>query len=183
MPDDKEYLKAILDGFIEVAFRANRLREWTVFDGRLYTLEGRFTEFHNEVRTANEQNNSANLPKITDTWERFSTVELIDLQTFISGVNYINKTTWQEAGNGGVPQPASTTLRAVDVSALDQPVQKIDQELADAKSLKRLLEYSILFRKALNGQKFLRQQTVTDEIKDLCELTIRLRASLQNRST
>ncbi len=181
MPDDKEYLKAILDGFIEVAFRANRLREWTVFDVRLYNLDIRFTEFHNEVRTANDQGNNANMPKIADIWERCSTIEIIDLQTFISGVNYINKTTWQEPGNGAAAQPVGAALRTVDLSSLDQPLQKIDQELMNGRSTKRLLEYSVLFRKALNAQKSLRQQTISDEIKDLCELTIRLRASVQNR--
>jgi hypothetical protein len=175
MPEMKESdLQTLQEAFIEVAFRANRLREWTEIEKDLRKLDRSFSDFHDEVRKIETQPAAANMPLISDLWRRCSESDLVDLQASISGLRFINQSTWP-GGDAGA-QPGS--LRVVDFSNLAQLVDAIEQAITD-QALKQLTQQSNLFRKALNTQFADRQTRMRSEIQELCELTIRLKERLQ----
>ena len=182
MPEIKEAaLLSLQEAFQEVAFRANRLREWMTLDSYLRYLERKFGDFYNEVEKvvgpplAIATDSQAHLTKM---WNRCKATELVDLQTFADGVRYINRSSWNEQGNGGAPQTAALTMRVVNISTLNQLVDPLEQALAEL-LIKDLGQRSALFQKTLNGQIADRQHIVNSEIQELCELTIRLRMQLQ----
>ena len=172
-------LQAIQDGFLEAAFRANRLHEWTLFDVQLQNLDRRFTDFHTAVKTAIVQNSMAALPEIMDIWDRCSTIERIDLQTFLDGVEWINKSTW-EVLNGGPPKPNAVVMRTLNIADIQQQASELDTRLA-MQAVVPLVEPCNLFRKTLNAHRAARQQTVTKEVMELCNLTGRLRERIQKK--
>lgn len=172
-------LQAIQDGFLEAAFRANRLHEWTLFDVQLQNLDRRFTDFHNEVKSAIARNSNDTLPVITDIWERCSTIERIDLQTFVDGVEWVNKPNW-ETLNGAPPKPNAVVMRVLSIADIQQQATVLDERMA-MKAIIPLADPCNLFRKILNAHKATRQQIVTKEVMELCNLTSRLRERIQKK--
>ena len=177
MPEiTKDDLQIIEDGFFEAAFRANRLREWTLFDSYLQGLDRRVNDYHGEIKKSVESGKD-NLLGIRDIWDKCSNIELTDLQTFTNGVRWINKPTW-ESQNGTPPQANAFNMRVLNISNLIQAVDEIEKSLK-TEALKPLVDPCNLFRKFISTQRSERQQIVSEEIKDLCELTIRLRERIQ----
>jgi hypothetical protein len=182
MPEIKEAaLLSLQEAFQEVAFRANRLREWMTLDLCLRSLERRFSDFDNEVQkvvgppldlTAGTE------ARLKHMWNRCRDTELVDLQTFAEGVRYINRSTWNEQGNGSAPQPGALAMRVVNISSLNQLIDPLEKAVTE-RLFGDLLTRCALFRKTLNGQIADRQHIVNSEVQELCELTIRLRMQLQ----
>src|ERR1044071_5970443 len=98
-------LQSLQEAFQEVAFRANRLREWMALDSCFRALAVRFGDFNQEVESvvgpppviaANSQT------RLRQLWNRCKETELVDLQVFTDGVRHINRSSWRDA-NGGTP--------------------------------------------------------------------------------
>ena len=178
MPANTPDLQLIQDRFLEVAFRANRLREWTGLDVPLQKLDGRFSEFHTVVKEIIAQGNNAGMPRLQDLWFRCRTFELEDLKNWVAGARYISKTTWR-APVDGAPLPAdSLNMPVVNVNDLFQLVDRFTQGLAD-EAPRALIGPCMEFRIALNGLHFRRQQSISEEITELCSLTSRLEERLR----
>jgi hypothetical protein len=179
MPEIKEdAFKSLLEAFQEVAFRANRLREWMELDRYLRSLERRFSEFDSEVRTTvgPPPNLAGGLSRISLMWTRCQETELMDLQTFADGSRHINRSSWNEQGNGA--QANTSGMRVVSIADLIKVVGGLEQALTN-QALLELSQQCNLFRKTLAAHVADRQHIVTIEVQEMCELTIRLRMQLQ----
>jgi hypothetical protein len=182
MPEIKEAaLLSLQEAFQEVAFRANRLREWMAFDHYLRLLERRFGDFNSEVQRVVGPPltlDGGSQARLTQMWTRCKDTDFVDLQTFADGVRHINRSSWNEQVNGAASQPNVLAMRVVNISNLNQLADPLEQALATM-SINDLAQRCALFRKNLNGQIADRGHIVNSEIQELCELTIRLRMQLQ----
>jgi hypothetical protein len=169
-------LQTIEDGFLEAAYRANRLREWAVFDGYLQSLDRRVNDYHAEIKKSVESGKD-NLIDIVEIWNKINFIEWADLQNFAGGVRWINKSTW-ESQNGALLPANAVNMKVLNISNLTQTFGEVEKSLK-LEALKPLVDPCNLFRKFISVQKSERQQIVNEEIKDLCELTIRLRERIQ----
>jgi hypothetical protein len=178
MPEiDDIALQRLQAAFEEVAFRANRLREWMEFDRLLRYLERRFIDFSDDVTQSIGNVGVTTMPKLNQMWNRCKELELVDLQSFAEGVKYINRTSWM---NGTSSQTPTTVMRIIDVSSLNQYITPLEKALTD-QALPALSEQCSLFRRTLKGQIASRQQSVSTEITELCELTIQLRMQVEKK--
>jgi hypothetical protein len=182
MPEIKDdAFKSLQEAFQEVAFRANRLREWMELDRYLRFLERRFSDFHSEVqRIAGPPPNlvADSFPRLNSMWARYRETELVDLQTFAAGVRHINRSSWNEQMNGNASQANASSMRVINITNLDQLTETLEQALTGL-AINDLAQRCALFRRTLNGQIADRQNIVNTEVQEMCELTIRLRMQLQ----
>jgi hypothetical protein len=178
---NEDAFKSLQEAFQEVAFRANRLREWMELDRYLRFLERRFSDFHGEVQSIVGPPLKIapdSLSRLNSMWTRCRETELVDLQTFADGVRHINRSSWNEQANGGGPQANASSMRVINIANLNQLTDSLEQALI-GQALNDLGQRSSLFRRTLNGHIADRQNIVNTEVQEMCELTIRLRMQLQ----
>jgi hypothetical protein len=166
--------QALQESFGEVAFRANRLREWIRFHERLRALENSFNAFLREVRRA--VGPSTNFDdviqnRLRELWSNCQDNDLTELEYFRDGVRYISR-------------PLSTDANAppsqrFDVAQVINVCEQIRQALNDL-SLVQLGQRSGELEMALWLQFTSQRRAVQQEIDELYLLTNNLHAQFQN---
>jgi len=170
-------LESLQVAFKEVAFRANRLREWADMEPRLLNLESRFGEFYEEAKDSTDNMDDKKKRKMNDLWGRLEETELLDLQTFVEGLREINRSSWAEGNGNGANASTISVLPKADISTIIQFMQPIKEALAD-KAWVDLVEQCNLFKRAMKGHLLNHRNIVRRELRELCELTIRLSVAL-----
>ena len=172
----QEVRQSLQEAFLEVAFRANRLKEWMGLNQRLRALEISFSDFSGEVREVAAVINAGgatSLQRLDGRWSRSRQTDFIDLQSFATGVRYINRSSHNEAA--GAPPPAvGGGLPRVDISSLVQMVDAVDQALT-GRLIGDLGQRCTRFELALGGLIADCRHVITRELDELCEITIQLR--------
>ncbi|MGA9768604.1 MAG: hypothetical protein WBV94_06170 [Blastocatellia bacterium] len=170
---DNSILLPLRNKFDEVDFRANRLSEWIELDDYLRKLESRFKDFYDAATKSAGPPLIVNpdiIANLNDLWRRCSEAELIDLQSFVASLEFINRPTWMQTGNGaGIPLNV-VGMYIINVSGLYQLINSIEQELNNG-NIKNLAEQCSLFRKTLNGLIADRKHVLRKEKQDLCGAT------------
>jgi hypothetical protein len=169
----EEVRQSLKQAFQEVAFRANRLREWLELDKTLRSLVVSFGDFHNEVKAIvgpPPNMNPASLARITDLWNRSRETDFIDLQAFSAGVKHINRSSAAEVA--GAPEAGG--MPRVNISTLVQLVESVEQSLAN-QAMNDLAQRCLQFQRTLRGQVADTQQIVRRELTELCEMTLQLK--------
>jgi hypothetical protein len=167
MPEINKHLQ---DAFQEVAFRANRLREWLELERYLRNLSDKCDTFEMQLRSAQRVHSSARLDKLTQLWNRCQNNEIMELKTFSRRVDHIK---------GGHPV-LDLELPQVDFTSLLELVQPIQTALMQ-NELDKATELCLKFQAALAAQRTDREALVSKEMRDLCELTNQLRGQLDQR--
>ena len=174
MPEiDDAALQTLQETFQEVADRANRLREWMELEPYLRSLETSFDLFNREVRLAAgppPDIGQATVARLNDLWSRCQDTDFIDLQSFAQGVQYINQPLTLDGDNDPGPQ--------LDISSLVHKAGLIQQTLVNV-AINELRQRCTDFQRVLNGQVADRRNMVRREVRELCELTIRLKMKLE----
>jgi hypothetical protein len=164
-------LQPLAKAFQEVAFRANRLREWMEFEPLLRNVENRFAQFYSSVvQTATASDFAAKSSAMKDTWSLCQEIDMIDLQVFRDGIQHINRPLTTSA----VVNPDPST----EISALIDIGKTIQTSLEDI-SFSDLKTNSKNFQMSLKALMSNRRNIVKKEVQELCELTIRLRAEFK----
>ncbi|MBC1225212.1 hypothetical protein GNF10_31100 [Nostoc sp. UCD121] len=142
--------------FQEVAFRANRLREWMEYEPVLRNVDNRFSQFYSEVRNTNKETLGGRIGTIQNIWVLFQESDMIELELFIKGVQHINQALVTDPSN--------------QVSSLISIGKKIQDSIDDL-VFKDLRTNSSEFQILLKGLISKRRNIVEKEIRELCELT------------
>lgn len=163
--------QSLAEAFQEVSFRANRLREWMELEPSLRLVESSFALFNDQVSALTPDKFSRMAPKLRDAWRRCHHTDVLELDAFTRGIECINKPLSPDEPNTLGPQQTLLTLVAL--------AQKIQQALMDGNVL-ILKQHSADFQRHLSGQLADRRNMVNKEVRELCELTIRLKMRLES---
>jgi hypothetical protein len=168
--NDDSWLQPLGKAFHEVAFRANRLREWMELEPLLRNVENRFSQFYSEVRNTSKDNFGSKVDTIQTIWSFCQESDMIDLEKFIDGIQHINQALVTEETNRS--DPTSQILSLIDIG------EKISKSI-DEVVFSDLKTNSNDFQMLLKGLMSNRRNIVGKEVRELCELTIRLRAEFK----
>jgi hypothetical protein len=175
MPEHQDAaLQTLVRALGDVAYRANRLKEWTQLFSPLRSIDSRLEEFRRELdRSLNpekKQLRDGTVAVLSELWERCRISDLLELQNFVEGINHINQPLPAE-GKGGPPR----------VDQLVQDLGRLDQAIAQAlgeQAAPALQMHSSEFQRLVKKHLVFQRQRVETEIGQLCELTLRLRSQL-----
>jgi hypothetical protein len=173
IPDNNNILLPLRNKFDEVDFRANRLSEWIELDEYLRKLESGFNDFYDAATKAAGPPltvNAETIARLNELWRRCSATALIDLQSFVGSLEFINRPTWIQPGNGaGIPLNV-VGMYIINLSGLYQLISSIEQELRN-EAIKNLAEQCFLFQKTIKGLIADRKIVLKKEKQDLCGAT------------
>jgi hypothetical protein len=161
--------RSILKGaFEEVAYRANRLREWIVYQEKLRPLQISFGVLLAEVEVGIGSNgfNDGAFPRIKNSWASCKGSDLLDLQIFHEEVvRYIDKPL-----NAAAVPPAKVKY---DVANFLMLRASIDQDVGKLRGAE-LKDHCSNFEDAIKFQLAILRNTVQTEMQELCDLTRKL---------
>ncbi|MBC1225209.1 hypothetical protein GNF10_31080 [Nostoc sp. UCD121] len=167
---DDSWLQPLGEAFHEVAFRANRLREWMEFEPLLRNLENRFSQFYSEVKNTSKDNFGSKVDTIQTIWSFCQESDIVDLEKFTDGIQHINQSL--VTGDINKSDPTAQVLKLIDIGG------KIRKSMDDL-VFNDLKTNSNDFQMLLKGLTSNRRNVVGKEVRELCELTIRLRAEFK----
>jgi len=169
------------EAFLEIAFRANRLREWVDLDKELRVLELSFGDFTREVSAVVVAIGGGGAPvntgRMGDLWSRISETDFVDLQSFSDSLKYINRASRAEQSNGAGNPSDATALTKVSLEALFDLTRQI-QKAIDEAAYKKLQQRCLSFQQGLKKEISMYKQSVRQELLNLCEMTSQVRMQL-----
>lgn len=166
--------QALQESFGEVAFRANRLREWIRFHERLRALENSFNAFLREVRRdggLSTKFDDVIQNRLRELWSNCQDNDLAELEYFRDGVRYISGPLSTD--------PNAPPSQRFDVARVIDVCEQIRQALNDL-SIVQLGQRSGELEMALRLQFTSQRRAVQQEIDELYLLTNNLHAQFQN---
>jgi len=166
--------QALQESFGEVAFRANRLREWIRFHERLRALENSFSTFRREVvRAVGPPTNFDDViqNRLRELWSNCQDNDLAELEYFRDGVRYISHPLSKD--------PNAPPSQRFDVIQVITVCAQIRQALNDL-SIVQLGQRSGELEMALRLQFTSQRRAVQQEIEELYLLTNSLHSQFQN---
>jgi hypothetical protein len=157
--------------FSEVAMRANRLQELMELEPYLVNLRSSFDQFNREVRLIPAPPiDQVTLTRLNYLWSRCNDTDFIDLKSFSNGIRYIDQSLSSDTSTIPMVNEWIDTLLTLS--------EQIQVNL-DNTSLGDLKDNCTKFQRILNGYIADRRMVVISEIKQLCELTFRLKMKLE----
>jgi hypothetical protein len=159
----------------ELAFRSNRVREWLELSAILARLDSRYGEFYARVEQFSRKPSSFSGSKAVDAreaWNNLRKAELADLRSLSGGLKYISQPL---SNNPGEPPPV--------VGDWSPHIQTLSDQIWGALSplnpnFPMLVQCAGGLRDALTANVADSRRLVEIEVRELCELTTRLRKNL-----
>lgn len=166
--------QALQESFGEVAFRANRLREWIRLHERLRAVENSFGAFRREVRLAvgpPATFDDVIQNRLRELWSNCQDNDLAELEYFRDGVRYISRPLSTD--------PNAPPSQRFDLTKMITVCEQIRQALNDL-SIVQLGQRSGELEMALRSQFTSQRRAVQQEIDELYILTNNLHAQFQS---
>lgn len=167
---DDDAVLALQTNFEEVAILSYRLREWVTLELYLRQVETSLKRFYaalERVRVPEELGGQSST--LTTLWREFRDPDLMDLSSFVDGIQYIDQPVKVGLQNYSDPK--------VGIKALVDVGDNIEQALAKG-MFDALKDHSDKFKLTLAAQLANRRTRVRREVEYLCALTDRLRDRL-----
>ena len=176
---NEELRQQLQEAFLEIAFRANRLREWVDLNRDLDNLKRSFDDFSVEVNRVMKNGGVGDSQLLFERWARCSDTDLLDLENACDNFQYISRVARGEppaAAAGAAPGEAAL-LTKVSLEALFDLKKKIQKDLDDA-SFKQLQQRCLVFDQTLKKEVSRYKQSVKQELINLCNMTAQVRMQL-----
>jgi hypothetical protein len=160
---DESGIQTLRDNFSEVALRANRIRELLEMDADLRRMEHDLKRF---LQRMNIEDSAiqAQIPALKEELRSFQTGGLPGLKSFTGQVQFLSK----PLTGGAVNNPAARWLQEVE-----QQIPALRQALND-QAIKMLRDKADELDITLSGTRSDYQNVLKSEIRELCELAVRV---------
>lgn len=155
----------------DVAFRANRLREWMELERPLRIVELSFNRFNEEQRKANKNTFGGKADELAVLWSRCRDTELVDLASFAGGIRHINQPLPPDPGNRPTPQAI--------IQELVQVGDQIETAIVDV-AFEALRTNCVEFQRRLLSLIADRRNIANVEVLELCNITLQLQEQLKD---